>query len=135
MRRFAVFLMVGGTNTLIGLSMQYILMWLLQNYYLANGIAYFIGFWLSFWWHDKLTFGDIESKSKHRVYLYVIVYIISFIANFITLALLVDYFGISPFIAFIISSGVFAIVSYLLNLYFVFSVKAKPNQAVKKVSE
>ncbi len=123
MRRFIVFLLVGGTNTVIGISMQYGFMWLTHNPYFSNGLAYFIGFWLSFWWHDSLTFGDIEAKSKHRIYLYVLVYILSFIANFISLAITVDYFGISPFIAFIISAGVFAIVSYLLNLRFVFTNK------------
>lgn len=121
MRRFATFLLVGGANTAVGLSMQYALMWYTHNPYLSNGIAYFIGFWLSFWWHDKLTFGDIASKSKYRVFPYTVVYIISFIANFLTLALLVDVFGISAFIAFVISSAVFAIVSYTLNLNFVFS--------------
>jgi putative flippase GtrA len=121
MRRFATFLMVGGANTVVGLSMQYALMWLTHNPYLSNAVAYFIGFWLSFWWHDKLTFGDIEEKSRYRVFPYTVVYIISFIANLLALALLVDVLEISAFIAFIISSGVFAIVSYTLNLNFVFS--------------
>jgi len=128
MKRFVVFLLVGGTNTAIGISMQYGFMWLTQNPYISNIIAYFIGFWLSFWWHDSLTFGDIEDKSKHRIFHYVIVYVISFLANFASLAVCVDYLRISPLTAFIISAGVFAIVSYLLNLHFVFSTQ---NQATK----
>ncbi len=120
-RRIAVFLVVGGTNTVIGLAMMATLQWLTGNPFLSNAVSYFIGFFLSFWWHDRFTFGDIEDKHERRILGYLVVYVLSFLANFLALAVCVDGLHIAPFPSFVISSAVFAAVSYGLNRLFVFA--------------
>ncbi len=123
-RRIAVFLAVGGTNTLVGLAMMSGLLWLTGNPFFANAVSYFIGFFLSFWWHDRFTFGDIADKHERRIVGYLVVYVLSFLANFLTLALCVDGLHMNPFAAFVVSSAVFAAVSYSLNRFFVFAASA-----------
>lgn len=119
-KRFAVFLMVGGANTVLGLSIMFGLNAISHNPYFANVSAYVICFFFSFWAHASITFNDIEGKRKQRIIPYAAVYAIAFLSNYLVLVLALHLTAWSPETIFVLTSGVFALTSYALNKAYVF---------------
>lgn len=117
------FLLVGGANTVLGLSIMFILNAVSHNPYFANVAAYVICFFSSFWAHDAITFKDIEEKRRWRIIPYVAVYAISFLANYLVLTLALNFTALPAEVIFVLTSVVFAITSYGLSKAFVFSKK------------
>ena len=121
MRRFILFIMVGGANTVLGLSIMFVLNAVTNNPYFANMIAYVIGFFVSFWGHDAITFKDIEEKRRWRIIPYAVVYAIAFLANYLALGLALHFTAWPVEVVFVLTSAVFAVTSYSLNKAFVYS--------------
>lgn len=120
MKRFILFLLVGGMNTIIGIAMMITFFYITGNPYIANITAYAIGFFLSFWLQDIITFGDIKNKSRARIIAYSATYFVAFLVNFVFLSIFLQNFDLPKEVIFILSSGVFALTSYLLINNFVF---------------
>lgn len=120
MKRFMLFLLVGGVNTMIGIAMMVAFFHITGNPYAANIIAYTIGFFLSFLLQDIITFGDIQNKSRARIITYSATYFVAFLVNFLFLSLCLQISDLPKEVLFILSSGVFATTSFLLMNNFVF---------------
>lgn len=120
MKRFILFLLVGGMNTLIGIAMMVAFYHLTGSPYLANITAYTIGFFLSFLFQDLITFRDIKDKSRARIISYSATYFIAFLVNFVFLSITLRISALHKELIFVMSSGVFAITSYILMNNFVF---------------
>lgn len=120
MKRFILFFLVGGANTLIGIAMMIAFFYITGNAYLANVTAYTIGFFLSFWLQDIITFGDVKNKPRTRIIAYSATYLIAFLVNFVFLSICLQIPSLPKEVIFILSSGVFAMTSYSLMNNFVF---------------
>lgn len=117
--------MVGGANTVLGLSIMFILNKVSHNPYFSNVAAYVICLFLSFWAHDVITFKDIEEKRRWRIIPYVAVYAIAFLANYLALGFALHFTAWPVEVVFVLTSAVFAITSFSLNKAFVYSNGSK----------
>jgi putative flippase GtrA len=114
MKRFAVFLLVGGANTAVGLTLMIALFHFSGNPYFANSASYAIGFFLSFWLQDSITFGDIKNKSQTRIATYAATYFTAFLANFAFLGICLQFTSLPEILILTLSPLVFVITSYTL---------------------
>ncbi len=125
MRRFIIFLIVGGGNTILGLAIMFILNIVTHNPYFANAVAYVIGFFTSYWGHDSITFRGAKSKKPWRIVPYAIVYATAFILNYAVLSLTLTWTTWPVEVIFVVTSCVFAAASYSLSKTFVFRAHTK----------
>lgn len=130
MERFAVFLLVGGANTAIGLTLMFALFHVSGNAYFANSLSYLIGFFLSFWLQDIITFQDVKNKSRMRIIAYGVTYFIAFLANIIFLWLCLRLTSLPQIHSLFLSTVVFALTSYALMNNFVFISRGEQSQKV-----
>lgn len=122
MYRFLIFILIGVTNSILGLLMMVGLVAAGFNPYAANLVAYTVGFFFSFYLHDNLTFNDAPKINKWRIVTYCFVYLTSFVANYCMLFLLLEAMVDSK-VSFVLSSATFAVVSFLLNKSIVYKVR------------
>ena len=114
MKRFALFLLAGGTNTIVGLSLMIALSHVTGNPYVANIASYVTGFFLSFWLQDVITFRNVKNKSHARIITYFATYVTAFIANLVSLNICLRFTPLSEVASLMLSAGVFVITSYVL---------------------
>ena len=117
------FLIVGGLNTLLGLSVIF----LLKAYFglddfVSNLIGYCIGLINSFFLNKKWTFNH-ESNKSSTVLRFIFAFLISYLANIYTVLAVRDYIGINSYLAQ--GSGIipYTVIFYLTCRYYVFATK------------
>ena len=143
------FVLVGGLNTVVGVSVElgiYLLMGLpfsLSNKELATPIqilvativSYTIGTIHSYLWNKYFTF-ESKEKSVGEVLRFFSVYIVQLGVNYLLKLLLVQGFGMNTFIAMIVTLFVTTVMSYVGHTTFSFRKKKPlPEEAATKNNE
>jgi putative flippase GtrA len=114
------YLFLGGLNTVLGLSLIAAFMHLANfSPSLSNFLAYAITLFTSFFSHKRFTFRS-KGKLSRELTLFILFYWISYLGNFLALSLLLRW-HVVPFLAQVISSGVFVVVSFCLQRMVIFS--------------
>jgi putative flippase GtrA/SAM-dependent methyltransferase len=124
MGQFFKYSIVGVFNTMIGLSVIYLLHNVFHfNYIISNIGGYFFGLLNAFIWNKKWTFKSSQHYSK-EIIPFLIVFGISYVANLLTVIFSVEFLKIRPNVAQIIGIVVYSSTNFLVNRFWTFS-KAK----------
>ena len=115
---FIRFLLIGIINTLLGLSVIFILIYFNINNYLANLIGYLVGLVFSFLLHKHYTFNNKTKTIKKQIIIFIVVFLVSYSINFYILYISLEY--VSKYIAQIMALIAYTFVSYLLNKFITF---------------
>jgi len=117
--------LVGILNTIIGLSVIYLLFNFFHfGYILSNIGGYAFGLVNSFIWNKKWTFKSSQHYSK-EIIPFLIVFGISYSINLLVVVFSVELLGIHPNIAQLIGIAAYSLSNFLINKYWTFS---KPNE-------
>ena len=118
---FRRFLFVGILNTLITLTIIYLLKFTINfNDIYANAIGYIFGLTFSFFVNKKWTF-RYESSNYLVYFKFILVFAISYFANLLVVILSINYLNINSYISHAIGIPAYTIISYLGNRIFVFN--------------
>lgn len=112
----------GGLNTVVGLSAIFLFMEFGFAPVLANIFGYLIGLTLGFFTARLFVF-ESSGKLSYETFRYLLSFSISFMCNLCVLILAMDIFNITKHIAQLCAIIVYITMMYLLNRYFVFSMK------------
>ncbi|MDB5775641.1 MAG: GtrA family protein [Herbaspirillum sp.] len=114
------YLLAGALNTVLGLSLIAAFMHLAHlSPALSNFLAYAITLFTSFLSHKRFTFRS-NGKVSRELTLFILFYWISYLGNLLALSLLLRC-PISAFVAQIIASGVFVVISFFLQRMIIFT--------------
>lgn len=120
MIQFLKFGMVGIANTLISLSVYYVLIYMNANYIFANTMGFFIGVLNAYYWNKRYVFTN-EVKSKGKSFIKVsISYGSTFLLSTLLLYIMVDLLLISEWIAPIINLIITVPLNFILNKLWAF---------------
>ena len=117
--QFIKFCIIGISNTVVHLSIYYLLLWLNVYYLLANIIAFVISVLNSWFWNKKFTFTESTTTAFTFVRLYASYGATALLGTGL-LYILVDVIGLSKYISPIINIGITTGINFILNKYFVF---------------
>jgi len=118
--QFIKFGMVGISNTLISLSIYYILNFLKINYILSYTIAFFISVINAYYWNNKYVFKKSGNQQLFRFLKVFISYGLTFLLSTGLLILMVDELSISDKIAPLIILIITIPLNFLLNKFWAF---------------
>jgi putative flippase GtrA len=79
------FILVGGLNTLVGMSVIFILLYLGVNNYISNLSGYIVGLIISFFLHKYYTFESKNKPTIKEVIQFLLVFAISYSSNILIL--------------------------------------------------
>jgi len=114
-REFVRFCIVGVINTSITLSVIFVLMNLLNvDYKISNVIGYILGFINSFILNKFWTFKSQKNIFKES-FLFILVFVISYLVNFIILIVLVENLYVNKNFALLGGMICYTFVNYSLN--------------------
>lgn len=121
-KRFIKFFVVSGIATTLNFGVFYGLHKLFFiDYRLASGIGFFSGVVLGYFLNSRWTFKDNdESNPKKKFLKYYCVYFFSLGINILFIDILVEYLGIYPSLANIITIGITFVSNYIGTKYWVF---------------
>ena len=98
------FIVIGIFSTIINYSFFYILLTYLSiNYMIASAGGFFLGVFAGYTFNKSWTF-EVQEKSSKKLIQYYIVYILSLAFGLVLLNIMVEWLGILPQIANILSS-------------------------------
>jgi len=119
-KQFLKFGIVGISNTLLSLTIYYILVYFCVNYLLANVIAFVVSVLNAYYWNSRFVFKqNKENKIKRLVKVY-ISYGVTFLIGQGLLYLMVNLIGISKFVAPVINLVVTIPLNFILNKFWAF---------------
>jgi len=115
--QFVKYNLVGIVNTLVGISIIFILMATGVSATTSNIIGYTIGMFISYSLNSQYTFGT-KANSKMVMAKFFMVLAFAYILNFITLHWLLTF--INPYISQLGSAAVYTLSSFVLMKVFIF---------------
>lgn len=114
--QFIKFGIVGISNTLISLSIYYILIYLNINYIIANTIGFICSVINAYYWNSKYVFKADEERNTLKSFSKVFIsYSTTFILGTVLLYLWVNVFNISNLLAPIINLFITIPLNFLMN--------------------
>jgi len=120
-RQFIKFGIVGVSNTLISLAIYYIFLFISKELYLVGYTAGFVVSVLNaYFWNNKYVFKKSEKGNTKPLIKTFIAYGSTFLLGIVLLKVMVDFLGISKFIAPIINLLVTIPINFLLNKFWAF---------------
>ena len=120
---FIKFCIVGCINTTIGLGIIFFLYNIIKfDYRLSNIIGYAIGLCSSFILNKRWTFKSQDASSK-ELFPFMIVFLVSYFANFFTLLYTSEILRINKNISQIVAMVVYTVINYLGNKLITFANK------------
>jgi len=111
--------LVGISNTVIGLGIIYLLMFLGVHYLVANVVGYAVGLTNSFFLNKYWTFGS-RGGFKREAVLFLSAALVCFFLQLVTLWMLVEQVGIHPRWSQLFAMIVYTSSNFLLNRTFTF---------------
>jgi putative flippase GtrA len=121
MIQFLKFILVGTLNTALGYAVILGCMYLLGiSAVLSNLTGYLFGLTISYVLNRNFTFKS-TSKSKTELLRFLIVFLLSYLANLVVLLASIHYAGMHEMIAQVLAGMVYVVTSFLMNKYYVFS--------------
>lgn len=120
MSQFFRFVLVGIANTVLGYAIIFGLMYLAEfSPEISNLSGYFFGLLISYVLNRNFTFESIQRRDVEFLR-FIIVFAVAYLANLMVLIFLVRVVFFSPGWAQVVSGGVYIVISYFLNKYYVF---------------
>ena len=120
-KQFVKFGVVGVSNTLLALTIYYVLVLIFGiNYILANTAAFAISVLNAYYWNSKYVFKQSTNSMSKRLIKVYVSYGITFFISTGLLFLMVDIIGISEVVAPIINLSVTVPLNFLLNKFWAF---------------
>lgn len=118
--QFIKFCIIGVLSTVIHMVIYYILVGFDIHYLIANGCAFVISVFNSYFWNNKFTF----KKNKTTVFIIVKLYTLYGVTTLMATGLLyffVEIVGLSKYVSPLINIGITTCINFVLNKYFVFT--------------
>lgn len=120
--QFAKFAIIGMTNTVVSLAVYYLCLLAGAHYIAANTAGFIAGTLNSYFWNNRFVFTKKtgvmpQLKSLSKVF---VIYGLTFLMNTFLLFVLVDWLGISSFVAPLINAAILLPVSFVLNKVWAF---------------
>jgi len=117
--QFIKFGLVGVSNTLIGLGLYYLFLWIGFHYLIANVLSWILSVFNAFYWNHKYVF---QSNNKWPAILLktYISYGASFITGSVLLYIFVEWMNISQVMAPLVCLLVTIPLNFLLNKFWTF---------------
>lgn len=119
MSQFLRYSLVGVVNTVVGYAVIFLLMYLGTNPLASNALGYMVGFVLSFVLNRNFTFRSTGGQ-RIEIIRYLLVFGISYLANFAILLLLIGVTNTHTALAQVLAGVIYFGFSYVLNKYYVF---------------
>lgn len=125
-KQFLKFGVVGVSNTLISLSVYYVLVYFGCHYALANAGGFALSVINAFYWNNKYVFVDKQEKSLLKAFLKVFAsYGGSFLISMVLITVFVEVFHISEWLAPILRLVVTIPINFVVNKLWAFKDKVK----------
>lgn len=122
--QFLRFCLVGGSSTILQLSLLYLLTEVTRIHYLiSSAIAFIISVAYSFCLHRVWTFEVNFGKISSQLSVFYTIYISTLIGNSIGLYILVEFFSVYYLLAQWIMILFFGIINFLLSKYITFATR------------
>ncbi|MCL2355539.1 MAG: GtrA family protein [Defluviitaleaceae bacterium] len=118
--QFIKFGIVGVINTIVFLSVYYVLLWLCVHYLAANLVAFVISVLNAFFLSGKFVFKDSKTSAALRLAKVYAAYGFTFLLGTASLFVMVEIFGISQFIAPLLNMLVTVPTNFLVNKFWAF---------------
>lgn len=118
-KQFLKFGIIGVSNTIISLSIYYLLLNFGINYILANIVGFIISVLNAFFWNNKYVFKNSLNK-KNKVLKTYISYGITFVLSNLLLFIFVNFLGISKIIVPIMNLVIITPINFILSKYWAF---------------
>lgn len=118
--QFIKFGVVGISNTLISLTIYYVLIYFSINYIVANTIGFVISVLNSYYWNNRFVFKKNEKGHFKPLIKTFASYGITFILSTFLLILMINYLGISEMIAPIMNLVITIPLNFILNKFWAF---------------
>ena len=123
LRELARFLIVGLSNTLIGLLVIYLAKWAFHaSDVLANAIGYAVGIVVSFNLNSRWTFA-YRGEQRSAFFRFLLVAVVAYGANLLTVLIAIHQAGLNSYLAQALGIPVYTVVSYFASKYFVFRTR------------
>lgn len=124
LKQFCGFGLVGVSNTLISLMVYYVLVYLGLHYLIANAAGFMISVFNSYFWNSRYIFKNKTEANAFHAFLKVFMsYGFSFCLSSILLIILVQFLGISEFIAPILKFIAVIPLNFIMNKLWAFKDK------------
>ena len=120
LREFVFFNLIGAVNTLLGLILYFLLIYLGVYYIVALVVDYIYGITFSFFMNKIYTFRIVERGGLVVFYKMICVYVLMFFLNLIFLFTTVEIFGINEYLGQIVSCGILSIFTFFAQKLIVF---------------
>ena len=104
-------------NTISGLSLIYLLLFIGTNDYVANISGYLFGVIISFFLYKSYVFRT-DKVNLNEVLMFIFVFLISYLINF--LILYISLFYLNNYVSQLLSMVGYSATSFFLNKFFVF---------------
>lgn len=113
------FCLVGVTNNIISLAIYYLLIYLGAHYFIANAVSFLLSVLWAYWLNGKFVFtgGERSARSLVRVY---VSYGLALLLSSLILYVTIDLWGISAYIAPLISLVITTPLNFILNRQWVY---------------
>ena len=112
--QFLKFIVVGVLNTLISLSVIYVLMLFEVGYKYANLFGYIAGVTNSFIFNKTWVFKSDKNMIK-EMFMFLIVFVICFGLQYVILLTLVETCGINKYLSQLLAMGSYTVANFILN--------------------
>lgn len=123
--QFIKFSIVGFSNTIINLAVYYLCIHLGMHYRLAYTFGFFVSVCNAFFWNNKFVFHNKQETNLFKLFIKVLAsYGGSFLISLILLSALVDFIGISSYIAPLLKMVVTIPLNFVLNKVWAFRDKS-----------
>lgn len=121
--QFTLFCIVGISNTLVNISVYYILIFFGVYYLISNTVAFLLSVLNAYYWNNKFVFKKsktVEVKPLSKTFLS---YLCTFLLGSVLLFIFVHYLHIPESIAPLINIIIMTPVNFILNKFWIFKSK------------
>lgn len=123
--QFIKFSIVGFSNTIINLAVYYLCIYLGMHYILAYIFGFLVSVCNAFFWNNKFVFHNKQETNLFKLFIKVLAsYGGSFLISLVLLSVLVDFMGISSYIAPLLKMVVTIPLNFVLNKVWAFRDKS-----------
>lgn len=119
-KQFFKFCLVGVSNTLIGLAVYYLALWIGLHYILAHVFGFFVSVTNAYYWNSKYVFIKTKKSSLSLYLKTVCSYGLTFLLGLLFMYLMVDVWHISEWIAPILNLPMTIPLNFILNKFWAF---------------
>lgn len=114
--QFVKFGCVGISNTLISLAVYYLLVWIGCQYILAYAMGFLLSVVNAYFWNSRYVFTQSMEKSSQKAFFKMFLsYLGSFLLSTVLITIMVEFIGISEYLAPILRLTVTVPINFIIN--------------------